>query len=45
MGPWHTIVIFKREDVSSGHTYRAPEMQSANARLSASTTESGPLIR
>jgi len=43
-------VKFKTSDergvtLLSGHTYRSPEMQSANARLSTSTTESGPLIR
>jgi murein DD-endopeptidase MepM/ murein hydrolase activator NlpD len=29
----------------SGHAYRAPEMQSASARLSASNTGTGPVIR
>ena len=43
-------VKFKTSDekgvtLLSGHTYRAPEIQSANARLSASTTGNGTLIR
>jgi murein DD-endopeptidase MepM/ murein hydrolase activator NlpD len=43
-------VKFKTSDekgvtLVSGRTYRAPEMQSANARLSASTAENGTLIR
>jgi hypothetical protein len=31
--------------LTAGHTYRAPETQSATVRLSASATATGPLIR